>query len=86
MDFIIKLQDQRLTSFKELGEIMYLYPDASEKLITSSKFLKILKQVSQAIFKTGFKAGSLPHRLRRSESGNVSRYRRNRLHDLQSYH
>ena len=64
MDFIIKLQDQRLTSFKELGEIMYLYPDASEKLITSSKFLKILKQEDEEKYR---KLIELNHEVREHE-------------------
>lgn len=44
MDFVIILENQRITSLKELGEKMYLYPDASEALLTSNKFLKFLKQ------------------------------------------
>ena len=44
MNFVITLEKERITSLKELGEKMYLYPDASEKLLTSSKFLKFLKE------------------------------------------
>lgn len=64
MGFIIKLQDQRLTSLKELGEKMYLYPDASEKLITSSKFLKILKQEDEEKYR---KLIELNHKAREHE-------------------
>ena len=44
MDFIITLENQRIYSLKELGEKMYLYEDASEKLLTSGKFLRFLKE------------------------------------------
>lgn len=44
MSFVIKLEDKKMTSLKELGENMYLYPDASEKLLTSNKFLRFLKE------------------------------------------
>lgn len=44
MNFVIKLENQIITSLKELGEKMHLYEDASEKLLTSPKFLKFLKE------------------------------------------
>lgn len=44
MDFIITLENQRIHSLKELGEKMYLYEDAAEKLVTSEKFLRFLKE------------------------------------------
>ncbi len=42
--FKIKIKDQIFTSLEELGRNMYLYPEACETLLTSTKFLKILKE------------------------------------------
>ena len=44
MNFVITLEKERIDSLEEFGKKMYLYPDASEKLLTSPKFLKFLKE------------------------------------------
>lgn len=64
MNFVIKLEDQRITSLKELGEKMYLYEDASEKLLTSNKFLKFLKEYDEDKFNKLIK---LNHEVREHE-------------------
>ena len=43
MNFVVVLEGKKFTSLEELGLNMYLYTEASEKLITSDKFLKFLK-------------------------------------------
>ena len=42
MNFVITLEKERIDSLEELGKKMYLHEDASEKLLTSPKFLKFL--------------------------------------------
>ena len=44
MNFVITLEKERIDSLEELGKKMYLHEDASEKLLTSPKFLKFLKE------------------------------------------
>ena len=64
MSFVIKLEDQVITSLKELGEKMHLYEDASEKLLTSPKFLKFLKEYDSGKFDQLIE---LNHRVREHE-------------------
>ena len=47
--FKIKIKDQVFTSLEELGRNMYLYPEACETLLTSTKFLKILKEENKEL-------------------------------------
>ena len=47
--FKIKIKDQIFTSLEELGKNMYLYPEACETLLTSTKFLKILKDENKEL-------------------------------------
>lgn len=44
MNFTIMLEGERINSLKELGEKIYLHDEASEKLLTSNKFLDFLKK------------------------------------------
>jgi hypothetical protein len=64
MNFVIKLEDQVITSLRELGEKMYLYEDASEKLLTSPKFLNFLKEYDEKKFNQLIE---LNHRVREHE-------------------
>ena len=47
--FKIKIKDHVITSLEELGRNMYLYPEAFETLLVSTKFLKILKDENKEL-------------------------------------
>ena len=47
--FKIKIKDYVITSLEELGRNMYLYPEAFETLLVSTKFLKILKDENKEL-------------------------------------
>ena len=47
--FKIKIKDHVITSLEELGRNMYLYPEAFETLLVSTKFLKILKNENKEL-------------------------------------
>ena len=49
--FKIKIKDHVITSLEELGRNMYLYPEAFETLLVSTKFLKILKNENKELLK-----------------------------------
>jgi hypothetical protein len=49
--YVIELEGKLFSSFKELGENIYLHEDAAEKLLTSPKFLRILKDEEPEMFK-----------------------------------
>ena len=44
MAFSIVIKDKTFSSLLDMGKEMYLYPEAFEKVLTSRKFLKILKR------------------------------------------
>ena len=47
--FKIKIKDHVITSLEELGRNMYLYPEAFETLLVSTKLLKILKDENKEL-------------------------------------
>ena len=47
--FKIKIKDHVITSLEELGRNMYLYPEAFETLLVSTKFLKVLKDENKEL-------------------------------------
>lgn len=48
--FKIKIKDQVFTSLEEFGRNIYLYPEACETLLTSTKFLKALADENKELF------------------------------------
>ena len=48
--FRIKIKDQVFASLEEFGRNMYLYPEACESLLTSTKFLKALANEDKDLF------------------------------------
>ncbi len=50
MSFKIVLQDHVFSSIEEFARNIYLYPDASEKTLTSTKFLNLLAKVDKDKF------------------------------------
>ncbi len=50
MAFSIVIKDKTFTSLVDMGKEMYLYPEAFEKVLTSRKFLKILKNEDEEKF------------------------------------
>lgn len=48
--FRIKIKDQIFASLEEFGRQMYLYPEACESLLTSTKFLKALASENKELF------------------------------------
>ena len=59
--FRIKIKDQVFASLEEFGRNMYLYPEACESLLTSTKFLKALANEDKELFE---KLVSLNHDVR----------------------
>jgi hypothetical protein len=49
--YVIELEGKLFSSWKEFGENIYLHEDAAEKLLTSPKFLRILKDSEPEMFK-----------------------------------
>ena len=47
--FKIVIKDKTFTSLEEFGKNMYLYPEACETLLTSTKFLKILGEENREL-------------------------------------
>ncbi len=50
MAFSIVIKDKTFSSLEQIGKEMYLYPEAFEKILTSRKFLLILKQEDEEKF------------------------------------
>ena len=48
--FKIKIKEQVFTSLEEFGRNIYLYPEACETLLTSTKFLKALADENKELF------------------------------------
>lgn len=59
--FRIKIKDEVFASLEDFGRNMYLYPEACENLLTSTKFLKALAEESRETFE---KIVELNHQVR----------------------